>query len=290
VDMLSTNAGRDAQSNKFTHLVLTKFNVVTTFASQTRGIEDAWLRERISLFMTYCLPSIANQRGARFRWLVFCHGDSPAWFKEHMASLSEFLTPIYVEGLATTEVITRKIKEGGYVTTPYLITTRLDNDDALAKNNLALVQRAFGQQEREFVVFPLGLQLFRGHLYGLCWLDAPFYSLIEKVEISGDFTTVLCMRHGDIYKGNRVRQLWNASQWLEVIHSNNVSNSLRGWPKLLSRAHPNFPSLGPEGVTDDTFIERANFASLRVRRRLRRLLGPSLSLSSRQPSRDPNAP
>jgi hypothetical protein len=270
--MLNANKSSEERSDNFTHLILTRFNVVTGFAPATKGIEEAWLRDRVALFMKYCFPSITGQRGARFRWLVFCNAESPTWFKEHMASLAQYLTPIYVEGLATNEVIARKVKETGYVVTPYLITTRLDNDDALAKDNLALVQRAFRQQQREFVVFPLGLQLFRGHLYGLHWFDAPFFSLIERVGSSGDFTTVLCMRHGDLYnKENRVLKLWHPSQWLEVIHANNASNVLGGWPKVFSRAHPNYPWLGTEGVEDDTFIERANFASQRVRRRLRRL-------------------
>jgi hypothetical protein len=222
--------------------------------------------------MEYCFPSVTSQVGAHFHWLVFCNAESPVWFKDHMASLSQFLTPIYIEGLATREVIVRKVQETGYVVTPYLISTRLDNDDALSRNHLGLVQRAFKQQERAFVIFPLGVQLFRGNLYGLCWFDNPFFSLIEKVGRSGEFATALSIRHGDIYEGNHVLKLWRTPQWLEVIHSNNVSNSLRGWPKLFSRTHPNFPSLGTVGVSNDTFIERAVFSSQRIFRRLRRLL------------------
>src|SRR5277367_1153292 len=109
-------SSRKPQSDKFTHIVLTRFNVVTTFAPASRGIEEAWLKDRVALFMRYCFPSIANQEGATFRWLVFCNAYSPAWFKEHMAGLAEFLTPVYVEGLATNEVFAQKVKESGYVT------------------------------------------------------------------------------------------------------------------------------------------------------------------------------
>jgi Putative rhamnosyl transferase len=275
--MLRRNVNREARSVEFTHIVLTRFNVVTSFAPSTRGLEEGWLRDRVALFMRYCFPSMTNQRDAQFHWLVFCNADSPTWFKEHMESLAKFLTPIYIEGLATDEVIARKVKEGGYVTTPYLITTRMDNDDALSRDHLATVQRAFKRQEWEFVLFPFGLQLFRGHLYGICWLDNPFFSLIEKVGKSGDVSTVLCCRHGDIYKTGPVLRVWRTPQWLEVIHGKNVSNSLRGWPKLFSRLHREFPSLPTEGVSKDTFIERIVFASQRGRRRLRRLLGSNSS-------------
>jgi hypothetical protein len=275
--MRRRNVNHETKGDNFNHIVLTRFNVVTSFAPSNRGLEEAWLRDRVALFMTYCFPSITKQRHAQFQWLVFCNADSPAWFKEHMASLAKFLTPVYIEGLATDEVIAHKVKEGGYVTTPYLITTRVDNDDALSRDHLAMVQRAFKQQEWEFVLFPLGLQLFRGHLYGICWLDNHFFSLIEKVKRSGDVSTVLCCRHGDIYKTGPVLRLWRAPQWLEVIHTKNVSNSLRGWPKFLSRVHPGFPSLPTEGISDDTFIDRVVFASERLRRRLRRFLRPNSS-------------
>ncbi len=278
--MLLKKALHEAPGDQFTHVVLTRFNVVTNFAASNRGIEEEWLRERVALFMKYCFPSITNQVDAKFHWLVFCNADSPMWFKEHMASLSEFLTPIYIEGLATNEVYASKVRESGYVTAPYLITTRVDNDDALSRGHLAMVQRVFKRQDREFVLFPFGMQLFRGHLYGICWLDNPFFSLIEKVGEGGELSTVLCVRHGDIYKSGRVRRLWRTSQWLEVIHSNNVSNSLRGWPKVFDRLHPNFPSLTTEIAMGDTFIQRVIFSFERIRRRLRRLLGQNLKLAS----------
>lgn len=270
--MLSTNVSREASSGTFTHVVLTRFNVVTSFAPSSRGLEEDWLRERIALFMDYCFPSITGQQGARFHWLVFCNAESPAWFKEKMASLSRSFTPIYIDGPVTNEIFAQQVKETGLVTTPYLITTRVDNDDALAKDHLATVQRAFRQQEQEFVLFPFGLQLFRKHMYSICWLDNPFFSLIERVTPSGDFKTVLCVRHCDIYDVAPVRRLWRTSQWLEVIHSNNVSNSLRGWPRFVSRAHTNFPWLKGAEIPHDTFVDRIVFASARVRKRLRQLI------------------
>src|ERR1700684_2224066 len=104
-------SSRQIQSDNFTHIVLTRFNVVTTFAPASRGIEEAWLKDRVAIFMRYCFPSITTQKRAKFHWLVFCNADSPAWFKEHMASLAAFLTPVYVEGLATNEVFAQKVKE-----------------------------------------------------------------------------------------------------------------------------------------------------------------------------------
>jgi hypothetical protein len=50
---------------------------------------------------------------------------------------------VYVDGSLTDEVLAKKVAATGFVTAPYLVTTRLDNDDALAIDHLANIQSAF---------------------------------------------------------------------------------------------------------------------------------------------------
>ncbi|HEY3988561.1 MAG TPA: glycosyltransferase [Acidobacteriaceae bacterium] len=259
-------------SNEFTHIVLTRFNVAIGYASAGKGIESSWLEERLALFMQYCFPTVSRQQGVAHRWVVLCNALSPEWFKEKMASLAG-LTPVYVSGVATDEIIAQKVRETGLVTTPYLITTRIDNDDSLSRSHLYFVQRAFLRQQREFLVFPIGLQSFRGHLYQTYWPDNPFLSLIEKVRDDGSFTTVFCVPHTDVHTAGKVRRLWHSPQWLQVIHGNNVGNTLQAWPRIRSRAHPNFDLAWPQDVPADTFPQRANFALTQVRNRALRVLG-----------------
>ena len=173
-------------SKEFTHLVLTRFNTATDFAPARMGLQTEWLASRLSLFEQYCLPSIAGQRGADFQWLVFFDAESPDWFRKKIEAFRPMITPMYIEGEASDAVIVDSIKAAGLVKTPYLLTTRVDNDDALAKGHLARVEHAFKEQQREFLEFPFGLQLFRGHLYNVYWPSNAFLSLVEKVE-SGDF-------------------------------------------------------------------------------------------------------
>ncbi len=260
-----------AVAPSFTHVLLTRFNVATTYADPRRGIEEQWLRHRVNLFMKYCWPSIEAQQERRFHWLIFCNAESPSWFKEQMERLSAGCTAVYVEGLIHNGVYGRAIQERGLANAPYLITTRLDNDDALSSNYVRDVQQAFLPRSQEFVLFPLGLQLYREHLYGLCWMDNPFYSMIEAVPAGGELKTVLCCRHGDIYQTAPVRRLWTSSKWIEVIHEMNVSNSLRGWPRLTSRKHRNFPMLSIEGVPADSMWNRVDHASGRLRRKLSKM-------------------
>src|ERR1700753_1720119 len=113
----------------FTHLVLTRFNVTAGYAPSTKGIDADSLEERLALFRKYCLPTVSGQKEANFRWVVFCNYLSPTWFKETMAEYGNIFTTIYIDGLATDEVMTQKVRESGLVNTPFLITTRIDNDD-----------------------------------------------------------------------------------------------------------------------------------------------------------------
>src|ERR1700761_2588097 len=214
----------------FPHLILTRFNTAVDFAPSKRGLDRAWLESRLLLFERYCLPSVAAQRSASFRWIVFCDAESPEWFKERMSSYGEALVPFYIDGPATDQVIARSVSQYRDLSKPYLITTRLDNDDAIGMDHIHLVQQQFRRQDREFIVFPFGLQLYRGRLYNTYWDSNPFLSLIETVAADGTFTTVMCVEHNRVRTAGSVRMVMSRPQWLQVIHGSNLLNTLRGWP------------------------------------------------------------
>ena len=246
---------------EFTHLLLTRFNTAIDFASSRLGLQTEWLHSRLSLFEQYCLPSVAAQQNADFQWIVFFDADSPEWLRLRIESFSSFLTPIYISGPATDETIAASIGATGSVRTPYLLTTRLDNDDSLAKTHMAHVEHAFARQEREFLVFPFGLQLYRGHLYSIYWPSNPFLSLVEKVQSGDRFTTVFCAPHHRIRDAGPVRQVLCSPQWMQVLHSANVLNSLRGWPRLMSLSHPNFAVRWPQARAEDSLADRIKLSA-----------------------------
>jgi hypothetical protein len=240
----------------FTHLVLTRFNTAVAYAPTAKGLETDWLTARLALFERYCLPSVAAQQGADFRWLIFFDAASPAWFKTKISSFEPLVTPIYVEGEASDAILRRLIVQTGLVTSSHLLTTRLDNDDAIAKDHLGRVQRAFCGQDREFIRFPWGLQSFRGHLYQVYWPANPFLSLVEKVESGNRFDTVMCVRHDRIAGSGPIKQILCSPQWLQTLHESNLGNVLRGWPRFKSRSHPNFVVHWPDAVSEDPIATR----------------------------------
>jgi hypothetical protein len=256
---------------QFTHLLLTRFNTATDFAPSRLGLQEEWLTRRLALFEQYCFPSVANQVGADFHWLVFFDAESPDWVRSKIAFYEPQLKAVFVEGEATDQVIAQKAAESGLITTPYLITTRLDNDDALGKNHMARVQAAFHGQEREFLQFPLGLQMYRGHLYQVYWQSNPFLSLIEKIPDAQPFTTVLCVPHNRVQSAGPVKSLWCPPQWLQVLHGSNLLNSLRGWPRLHSKRHSGFDIFWPDQTSDDSIADRLSICAASYKARANKL-------------------
>ena len=243
-------------NTEFTHLLLTRFNTAMDFDPSAKRLEKGWLTGRLELFERYCLPSVAAQTGVEFHWLVFFDAASPQWFKDKISKYRPSIKPIYIDGPATDEVIQRLVVDSGLVSTPYLVSTRLDNDDAISRDHLSSVQSVFQSQERQFIAFPLGLQSFHGHLYTAYWPSNPFLSLIEKVGSTGEVTTVFCVRHDLVGKTNQVKKIFGAPQWLQVIHGSNHSNSLRGWPRLRNREHAGFDVAWPEPDPPDSLAQR----------------------------------
>jgi Putative rhamnosyl transferase len=256
----------------FTHLVLTRFNTAIGYAPSAKRLETGWLTARLALFEQYCLPSVAAQRGVEFRWLIFCDSASPPWFKAKISAWDPLITPVYIEGEASDAVLRKHVVQTGLVSAPYLLTTRLDNDDAIARDHLRLVQRAFTGQAREFVTFPRGLQLFRGHLYQVNWPSNPFISLIEAVENKDSITTVFCIAHDHLRKAGAVAHVQASPQWLQVLHTANLANELRGGlPRYHSRSDPGFDVTWPDAAMNDSYLNRLGFSAQAYGKRAARM-------------------
>jgi hypothetical protein len=241
------------------------------YAPSARRLEKSWLMQRLALFERYCLPSVKAQVGAAFTWLVLLDAASPAWLRERVAEYGPILQPIYLGDAATDEAIANVVKLTGYVSAQYLITTRLDNDDAISADHLSLIQKGFRYQNREFVMFPFGLQLYHGALYHVYWRSNPFLSLIERVGEGSEVTTVYCVRHDRVAQKENVRYLGRSAQWLQVLHTSNVGNALRGWPKLGPASHPAFAVQWEDGVVHDPLSSRIAVSAGSYLGRLRRV-------------------
>ena len=223
----------------FKHFILTRFNLKTDHIpgrdkNNQPVLTTEWLERRFFLFEKYCLPSMMNQSCKNFIWFVLFSNNTPERFLEKIRNYeSKFpnLKPLFLEpgGL---ETIKKKFNEmlPDYLSNDdrYIITTRIDNDDAFHKDMILEVQSLFDKQEDVFISFIYGLQydIQQKVLVRMHYENNHFISRIEKLSSGVD--TVIAHDHTAIQMVSDVNYIRNRNKpmWLEIIHDGNIINSL----------------------------------------------------------------
>lgn len=230
-----------APARPFSHVLLTRFNTRLAGAAPPG---DDWMAERMRLFETYCMPSVYRQTSTDFDWLVFLDAATlPRWRTrvEAMAQHSGF-RPVFLDGPFDAGHASRAIAGLGLGRAPHLMTTRLDNDDALAPGFIAAVQRAFRPRPLEFLNFPLGYQLAGDRVFLRPYLASSFVTLVEEAGAQ-PWRTVHFVGHHLVGR-YPVRQLRAGPAWLQVVHGTNLANEVRGIPVGGSAAARRFRLVG----------------------------------------------
>jgi Putative rhamnosyl transferase len=211
----------------FDHVLLTRFN--TKMPGNVRNLDSEWLGKRLRLFQDICVPSVLNQIAQSFHWILFVDSKTPEPFLSSLLELSQ--RNVFSIEWTTNEfspmIAAQAMTERGLGVRPFLITTRLDNDDALAPHALVTIQRAFSNQAFEFVNLFLGYELHDGNFYLRPYIANPFISLIERTSASREISTVYCRQHNTIMDSH-VRQVFTSPAWLQVMHGDNIANVRRG--------------------------------------------------------------
>ena len=212
----------------FRHVVLTRFN--TRRPGHTDRPGEAWLQDRWRLFEEFCIRSIARQTVKEFDWLVFFDSDTPQSWRSRVdaTAATAGFRPVFLAEPFTGTAAAAAIAAAGLDDAPFLITSRLDNDDAIAPDFIGTVQRAFRPHRLQFINLPFGYQLAGRQIYLRPYLASSFASLVEQVD-AGPVRTVHFVDHHLIGR-HSVRQIWSPPAWLQVVHDRNLANDIRGIP------------------------------------------------------------
>ena len=208
----------------YTHVILTRFNL----GMRGNAAEvEAWHDHRFSLFEQFCLPSVEAQTCRDFVCLLLFDQATPQAFRPRIeayagrANIQVHFLRGYDLG-AVPRILGAQI--GGR--TEYLISTTLDNDDALARDFVARVQREFREQTFELLNFTQGLRLdlARERLYACELYSNPFMSLIERIRPDMQFRSIAgCLPHSTIAaRFSGIVNIRSAPAWLQVIHDRNL--------------------------------------------------------------------
>lgn len=188
----------------FRHYLITRFNIIQqwynnyTTVSGVRIQSEEWLEERFRLFEHYCLPSVAQQTTKDFVWLVLFNSETLEPYKERLKSYKAQcanFTPLFLEPYGDENALVR-----GYILdhTPaeryqQVVTTRLDNDDAIRCDYLQMMQESVTPDQTDlFLNYRCGWQYnIETHL--AFRMDYPASHYVSRVEsLSPSIQTVLC--------------------------------------------------------------------------------------------------
>lgn len=223
----------------FKHYLITRFNLKNKNWDVTKNNESLltreWMTHRIELFRNFCLPSVVNQANTSFQWLLFFDITTDNDFKEELETL---LAPhthfklFYVDGMdafhpSIKEYILQDSKDS-----PYIITSRIDNDDCIHKDYIATIQSQFKSQDFMAIDILKGYSLQvspnvmlgkKEHIFN------PFISLIEKNDAP---KTVWFSDHNMWKKESRRVEIANKRLWMSIIHEKNKVNEFDGYDNV----------------------------------------------------------
>ncbi len=228
---------------KFTHYLITRFNVpVNNWTKDKAGnpvLDDSWLKDRLDLFSRFCVPTLANQTENNFIWLVYCDELTSQPFLEEISALISILPTATIRLVSDFDHLLVDLRRTiASVETPYVITSRLDNDDGIGPQFIEDVQKHFAEQDKRIVNFTKGV-LYDQHRQVLTELRDSrrnhYGSLIEKIQKSENLMTVVGYPHGRPPTGSSIDNVDTRFAWLKIIHERNMVSKTNGIPML--RAH-----------------------------------------------------
>lgn len=218
----------------FDHFLLTRFSAVLVPGGPPA--DEDWLWYRLGFFVDAALASVAGQRDAApFRWLVLFDDRCPDEFRSAVEELAadRTFTPLWTHKTYRPGLFARVVAERSEA--PYLITTRMDSDDAIATDFTAALQAQFAHQERLFVNFTRGVQLDRsGAVYRRDDLSGPFLSLIERRGPGDPLTVYAAAAHTRARALAPVLEVHAPPMWAQVVHGSNLVNIVNG-PRISPR-------------------------------------------------------
>jgi hypothetical protein len=265
-------------ASRYQHFLLTRMNTATPFGSPRACLDHEWLRHRFALFETYTLPSVKGQQSADFEWLLFTHEQTPEEFRQRLESYQRNCPLIRIVRCVEfdEEVARQQVLRHCRPDVSHVITSRVDNDDALGSSFMASVQREFRAQDGEFINFELGFQLHQGRVYRAEHPANPYCSAIES---KAGFRGVFCVAHIDIASVYPVKQVRDRRRWLTVIHDRNALNQVDGERCTSRKLSEEFGFLGATPFEDGRLLIAADVVKRRLRaahaesHKLRQLFG-----------------
>lgn len=230
------------------HFLLTRFNLPLWKIDKTNKTIDRkkWLEERMMIFETYCLPSLASQTSKDFTWIILFDKNTPENIKEKFKAYKDKcpqIVGIYVNKEAAwhfceifIQIINRCLERTGFSDGDTILTTYLDNDDALNVRFVEDVQQCAEYSGNGTVInYDKGCQYFSKYdvLADVTYCNNHFLTVKEVISSKslhlGIRTCYGYGSHAFIEKKKMAKVCHiktDIPMWLELVHNGNVINDV----------------------------------------------------------------
>jgi hypothetical protein len=211
------------------HCIITRFNIPTLGREGVIRASPNWLRNRFTYFDRFCFPSVTAQSLQNFRWLIYFDIETPDIYKERASAYARQMSNLKLrygnlEDFSL-ERIRQDVREYAGADGRWVITTRLDNDDAISRDFVKMVQSHAVEGTRQVLNLTNGYIWWEGRVYRHQHRSNAFASVSEHLS---DLATVFSTPHMELSKLAPLRQITTDTGWMQVIHGDNVSNRVRG--------------------------------------------------------------
>jgi hypothetical protein len=212
-------------------------------------LDEKWMKQRLELFSRYCFPSVIAQSAKDFTWLIYFESTTP---EDQLHPIRTLVSPYpfiqlrLVKGYSGCQQdIDVQLSSG---TTPYVITSRLDNDDGLGLDFINMVQSGFVPRDKTLI------NLLHGYSYNPVTRVATrlyyirtnhFSSYIEKHSPQGGHISVRGFPHGTPPSGTSIVDVDSKHSWLKLFHERNLLSSPFGYPLFTHRFSKHFGIAAP---------------------------------------------
>lgn len=231
--------GDTVRDMEITHIIITRYNIGLYDGSYLRppSLSPAdWMIHRATLFHTYCVPSVKGQTCQAFKWLVLFDQATP---QNGLANaVKDVRCAAIRSGITVTPDVVAWIRRN--VTTEWVLTTRLDNDDALHRRFVEDLQEA-ARPRLECLCFTSGWSTDGLVARRRTWHCNPFISLVEPTD--QDIRSVCDGPHGNAHQRWPYRTIGHEGRWLQIVHGVNVANAMAGTPVPMESLREGFPHL-----------------------------------------------
>lgn len=214
----------------FIHYLVTRFNIkVTHFGPEQMNspeLDLQWHIKRLDIFLQFCSPSVLEQTNRKFTWLIYFDPETPPGILEQIQFLrnSDIKTEfIFIEDFSgMLEDLNQRIKSSS---APFVITTRLDNDDVIANSFIDDIQISFIPQHATIINFTMGYEYNIRKKILTKWntrLKNQFISIIEKRDAQ-DVKSIYGFPHWRLPMNSTIINVASQPNWIYLGHQLNYS-------------------------------------------------------------------